>query len=239
MLRVGGERLQGGWVQPCRAARQRVATASSTSWNYEGGVKSTFVNDRVSLNGDVFFIQWDDMQVNACRIRSSRGSSTSPTPGIPRAQGVEFELSTRLFAGCDFFAGTGYQCRFDDGTLSNGVAVGEPDFQRAAACGRLRRPCIASAPSAAEARLFARAESRSPRRIFLRRCGTPRARTRTRSRTSAAAFAAGISSARCGSGTHSTPTTSRWRFVSGLAPSGFVGEMGAPRTFGARVGVTF
>jgi iron complex outermembrane receptor protein len=25
----------------------------------------------------------------------------------------------------------------------------------------------------------------------------------------------------------------------GLAPSGFIGEMGAPRTFGARVGVTF
>jgi iron complex outermembrane receptor protein len=36
--------------------------------------------------------------------------------------------------------------------------------------------------------------------------------------------------------THYIPTAFAYP---GLAPSGFIGEMGAPRTFGARVGVTF
>jgi iron complex outermembrane receptor protein len=93
------------------------------SWSYEAGVKTLLANGRVSLNGALFFIDWDDLQVYL------------PNPFVPlqffvgnagaaTSKGAELELLARLLEGCDFFAGFGYtNARFGAGSVSSGVDV--------------------------------------------------------------------------------------------------------------------
>jgi iron complex outermembrane recepter protein len=208
------------------------------SWNYEGGVKTTLVQDRVTLNGDVFFIQWDDMQVNVPNPFVP-GQFYIANAGSSSSKGVEFELNARLFAGCDFFAGTGYtNARFDDGTFSNGVAVGGKRISNAplytADFGGQYSTAISS-----KATLFARAEIVLRGDYFYDDANTEGQDAYTTSN-----FRGGVRGKylfgemwiRNAFNTNYIPLAFSYP---GLAPSGFIGEMGAPRTFGARVGVTF
>ena len=209
-----------------------------TSWNYEGGVKTTFANDRLSLNGDVFFIQWDDMQVNVPNPFVP-GQFYIANAGSSSSKGVEFELATRLFAGCDFFAGTGYtNARFDDGTFSNGVAVGGNRISNAPLYsvdfGGQYSTALNSKMSA-----FARAEVVVRGEYFY-----DDANTQSQDAYTISNFRGGVRGRylfgemwiRNAFNANYIPVAFAYP---GLAPSGFVGEMGAPRTFGARVGVTF
>ena len=209
-----------------------------TSWNYEGGVKTTLVNDRVTLNGDFFFIQWDDMQVNVPNPFVP-GQFYITNSGNSSSKGVEVELNARVFAGCDFFAGTGYtNARFDDGTFASGVAVGGNRISNAP----LYTADFGGQYSAAlntKATLFARAEIVLRGDYFY-----DDANTEAQDAYAISNFRGGVRGKylfgemwiRNAFDTHYIPTAFPY---AGLAPSGFVGEMGAPRTFGARVGVTF
>ncbi len=64
------------------------------TWNLEGGVKTTWAEGRVSANAAVFYIDWDDLQLNV------------PNPLVPaqfyisnvgsaKSKGVELELNAR------------------------------------------------------------------------------------------------------------------------------------------------
>src|SRR5205823_2292464 len=100
------------------------AYAEEHNWNYEGGFKSVWADGRVSLNGALFFIDWNDLQVNlpnplvpAQFYIANAGDATS--------KGVELELTARPLAGVDLFGGAGYtDARFGDASVSDGVKVG-------------------------------------------------------------------------------------------------------------------
>ena len=93
------------------------------TWNLEGGVKTTWADGRVSANAAVFYIDWDDLQLNV------------PNPFVPaqfyianvgsaKSKGVELELNARAAPGVDLFGGVGYtHARFGDNSRSSGVDV--------------------------------------------------------------------------------------------------------------------
>jgi iron complex outermembrane receptor protein len=93
------------------------------TWNIEGGVKSLWGNGRVSTNVAVFYIDWDDLQLNvpnpavpAQFFISNVGSATS--------KGIEIELKARPAPDVDVFTSVGYtHARFGDGAFSNAVDV--------------------------------------------------------------------------------------------------------------------
>jgi iron complex outermembrane recepter protein len=93
------------------------------TWNFEGGLKTLWAGGRVSANASVFHIDWDDLQLNI------------PDPQVPAqfyianvggasSNGVELEIGARAAPGVDLFTAIGYtHARFGEGSSSSGVAV--------------------------------------------------------------------------------------------------------------------
>jgi len=76
------------------------------SWTYEAGIKSTWLDNRLRLNAAVFYIDWDDMQLDV------------PNPLIPgrffldnigeaRSRGFECDIAARLDEHWEASAGVG------------------------------------------------------------------------------------------------------------------------------------
>src|SRR4029079_9916706 len=72
------------------------------SWNYEGGVKTSWFAERLAVNVAVFYIDWTDLQVNV------------PNPFVPAqfyianagtatSKGLEIEVNARPRPGVDVF----------------------------------------------------------------------------------------------------------------------------------------
>jgi len=208
------------------------------SWNYEAGVKTSWLGDRLSVSSAVFHIDWRDLQVNV------------PNPAVPAqfyianaggatSKGVELELNARPIPDLDLFGGVGYtDARFRSGSRSNGGNVGgnklanAPDYTAdiGVQCSRAVSGALT---------LFARAE--------LVRYGDYQyddANTAKQSAYSLTNFRAGVRAkhefaegwVRNAFDTRYVPIAFAYP---GLAPSGFIGESGAARTFGVRAGVTF
>ncbi len=84
------------------------------SWNYEAGVKSLWLGQRLSLNAGVFYLRWSDLQVNL------------PNPLVPQqfyidnagravSKGFEVEVNAVPAPGVELFSGVGYtNARFGD-----------------------------------------------------------------------------------------------------------------------------
>ena len=101
------------------------------TWDYELGVKTSWLDNRLLANLAVFYIDWQDIQVN------------QPTPGAPggfyinnagqaTSKGVEFELTARPLAGLDLFGGVGLtDARFGSGSIESAVDVSDNRLQYA------------------------------------------------------------------------------------------------------------
>ena len=212
--------------------------AEEHSWNYEAGVKTLWLADRLSVNGAVFHVNWQDLQVN------------EPNPAVPgqffianaaraTSSGVEFELSARLFQGCDFFGAFGYtNARFSGSSVSEGLPVGgnrlpnTPNYT-----GDLGGQYSVSLRS--RTTLYGRADV-----VFRGAYRYDDANTAGQEAFSVTNFRAGVREHRVfveawvrnAFDTRYIPVAFAYP---GLAPSGFLGENGAPRTYGVRAGVTF
>ena len=96
---------------------------SDSLWSYELGFKSMFANNRVSLNGAVYYIQWSDIQqLN----RLACGFQFVQNAGEAESKGFELELTAAPMQGLTLSAGVGYTDAeiTDDGGVA-GVAVGD------------------------------------------------------------------------------------------------------------------
>jgi iron complex outermembrane receptor protein len=214
------------------------AYGQERSWNFEGGVKSSGLGGR--LNGSVaaFRINWHDLQVNV------------PNPLVPAQffianaagatnMGVELELSARPVTGVEIFGGLGItHARFSDGSVSNGVDVSGNR--------------LANAPSHTADAGLQYSRPLSPAVTLMLRGEVVRygeyqyddANTMGQEAYSIANFRAGLRGKRLfGEAWLRNAFDTQYVPIAfpypGLAPSGFVGESGAPRTFGLRAGVTF
>lgn len=208
------------------------------AWHWEGGVKSLFADGKVSVNAAVFFIDWNDLQLNL------------PNPGVPgqfyisnvggaRSKGVELDFNARPHPSVDVFASAGFtHARFSDGTFSSGQDVAgnkvpsTPD-QTFMVGGQVTRP-INSRIS-----VYGRGEVWINGGFEYDDGNTAR-----QDSYSVANFRAGARSRyifaefwlKNAFDTQYIPIAFAYP---GLAPSGFLGEMGTPRRIGVTMGVTF
>ena len=95
---------------------------TETSWTYELGAKSQWLDDKLVANAAVFFIDWDDMQLSqfdptAGGFVSNAGESTS--------HGVELELAGNVSEDLSLFGTAGYlETEFGNATDQNGSVRG-------------------------------------------------------------------------------------------------------------------
>jgi iron complex outermembrane recepter protein len=208
------------------------------SWNYEGGVKTTSYGGRLSANLAVFGIDWDDLQVFVPNPFVPAQFFISNAAGASNA-GVEVEIGARPMDGLQLFGGFGLtHARFSDGSFSNGIEVSGNK--------------LANAPShTADAGVQYSWQVWSAAALTVRgeivRYGDFQyddENTLGQEAYSIANFRAGLRGKRLfGEAWVRNAFDTQYIPVAfpqpGLAPSGFLGESGAPRTFGVRVGAAF
>ncbi len=209
-----------------------------TAWHVEGGVKGAFAGGKISASGAVFHISWDDMQLNVPNPLVA-GQYYIANVGAARSSGVEFELAAKPHPEVELFGNVGYtHARFGDGSLSSGVDVSDniipnmPDYT-AAFGARVERP-VSDAIT-----LFGRAEA-----VFYGEMQFDDANTASQEAYSLVNVRGGFRSryflaeawVRNAFDTRYVPVAFPYP---GFTASGFIGEMGRPRTFGVSAGVTF
>jgi iron complex outermembrane receptor protein len=80
-------------------------------WSYEIGAKSAFLNNRLIINGSVFYMDISDMQVTEAL---STGFSFLTNAAEATGKGFELEITARITDGLSLMAGYGYtDIKFD------------------------------------------------------------------------------------------------------------------------------
>ncbi|GFE67439.1 similar to TonB-dependent receptor [Chroococcus sp. FPU101] len=74
-------------------------------WSYELGVKTSWLNDRITANLAVFWSNVDDYQI---LLTDETGFATLIANGNVETSGVELEVNAKIIQGLDVFAGFGY-----------------------------------------------------------------------------------------------------------------------------------
>jgi iron complex outermembrane receptor protein len=214
------------------------AYGEERSWNYEAGVKTSWLSNRLSVDGSAFVIDWQDLQLNV------------PNPQVPaqyyianvggaRSKGVELSLLARPIRSLDVFGAVGYtNAHFSNGTQSSGIAVGG---------NRLPATPVYTATVGTQYSVEAYRAASLYGRFDIAFTGSYEYddfNTAGQDAYSLANLRGGIRGRRAFiEGWVRNLFDTRYIPIAfaypGLAPSGFVGEMGAPRTFGLRAGFIF
>jgi iron complex outermembrane receptor protein len=79
---------------------------SDNLWNYELGAKTAWLDNRVTVDGSAFFIQWNQIQQ---LVALPCGFQFRANSGAAHVPGVDLELHARPTANLDLTAGVGYQ----------------------------------------------------------------------------------------------------------------------------------
>jgi iron complex outermembrane receptor protein len=81
-------------------------------WSYEIGAKTAFLDNRLIINGSVYYMDIEDMQVNE-QVSPMELYVTNAAEAT--GKGVELEITARVFDGLSLMAGFGYtDIEFDD-----------------------------------------------------------------------------------------------------------------------------
>lgn len=200
-------------------------------------MKASWLDHRLSLNSAVFHIDWRNLQVNV------------PNPAVPAqffianaggatSSGVELELAARPRSGLDVFGSVGYtHARFKSGSASSGVPVGGNTLPNT--------PDYTLNLGAQYTHAVSRASIYARRDITVYGASVyDDFNTRSQDAYSLTDFRAGLRNGHAfGEAWVKNAFDTRYvpiAFAYGsLAPSGFIGEAGAPRTAGVRFGLTF
>jgi len=207
------------------------------AWHVEGGAKTLFAGDRMSANAAVFYIDWDDLQL------------FTPNPAVPTqfyisnvggatSKGVEFELNARPAPGFDLFTTVGYtQARFGSGSVSSGINVegnklpSTPEYTFSAGLQYSRDVGPATIVGRADAVFYGAFEYDDANTLGQDAYSLVNLRLGLTGR-----FLIGEVMLRNAFDTRYIPLAF---FYPNFAPSGFVGEMGAPRTLTVSAGIRF
>jgi iron complex outermembrane receptor protein len=90
-------------------------------WSYEVGSKSRFLNNRVQVNADVFYVKWNNIQQGV--YLPTCAYTYNANAGDAVSKGVEFEIKAKPMAGLTLSASGGYvkaELSNDKG-LENGI----------------------------------------------------------------------------------------------------------------------
>lgn len=233
-LSVGRGYKAGGFNAASPLGRE--AYGEEHAWHVEGGMKSSWAAGKVIANAAVFHIDWKELQLNV------------PNPAVPaqfyianvgdaRSSGVEIELTARPHANVDVFGVLGYtRARFGDGSVSSGLDVSQHELptspEYTATFGAQYSRAVR-----AGATFYGRGEAVLYGSFFYddANSASQDAYSLTNLRTGVRAkYVFAEAWVRNAFDTRYIPIV----FPYG-SPSGFIGEMGRPRTFGVSVGATF
>ncbi len=208
------------------------------TWNFEGGLKSAWAGHRATLNASAFSLDWQDLQLNLPNPQVP-GQFYISNVGKARSSGVELELNGRPHERVTVFASLGYtRARFGAGTTSSGADVSgkripnTPDYTTTIGV-------QVTHPLTSAIKLYGHGEA-----VLYGAFKYDDANLAGQQAYSLANFRAGARGrlvfaeawVRNAFDTRYIPVA----FAYGqLAPSGYVGESGRPRTFGITAGVTF
>lgn len=78
---------------------------SDSLWNYEIGSKTTWLGDKLSLDGALYYIDWKNLQQF---ITLTCGFSYTGNVGAAKSEGFELETHARPFTGLELNGGIGY-----------------------------------------------------------------------------------------------------------------------------------
>ncbi len=226
----------GGWNPAALPGAE--AYDEELAWHVEGGVKGTFAGGRVSAAAAVFTINWDDLQLNV------------PNPFVPAqfyianvggaaSRGVEFELQAKPHQTTQVFGNFGYtNARFDDGTSSSGADVSDNRIPNTPSYTATLGAHV-EGPVTDRLTLFGRAEA-----VFYGDMEYDDLNTARQDAYSLVNLRGGFRTRLFfAEGWMKNAFDTRYVPIAfaypGFAPSGFLGEMGRPRTFGVSAGVTF
>lgn len=216
----------------------REAYAEEHTWNVEGGLKASLAAGRVQTQASVFRIDWNDLQLNL-PDPTVPGQFFIDNVGGAASTGVEVEATGRVHPSVDVFGSLGYtRARFSAGSVSSGVPVAGNDVPNT--------PDVTATIGAQVSRALSQGVT-----VFGRAEATLNGGFSYDDLNTAQQDAYTLANFRLGA-------RGRFVFVEGwvrnafdaryipvafaygqLAPSGFIGEMGRPRTFGITSGVTF
>jgi iron complex outermembrane receptor protein len=115
--------FKAGGINPAAPAGREVYDEEHT-WHGEGGVKATLAGGRVTATAAVFAIDWQDLQLNL-PDQSVPGQFYIANVGGAVSRGAEVEVTARVLTSVDVFGSLGItRARFDEGTVSSGADVG-------------------------------------------------------------------------------------------------------------------
>ncbi len=209
-----------------------------TSWNYEGGVKTTWLDGRVRANAAFFYTSWDDLQLNV-PVLNVPGRFYVDNVGQAATKGFELDLQVQPTDFLAAYVAFGLaDTEFLSGSESDGVSIAGNDLPYSpeytvSTGAELSFPLN---PSGLE--LFARADI-----AIAGRYAYDASNVAGQDSYALADFRLGVRHGRWflegwvrnAFDEDYVPTAIPYT----LAASGYVGENGAPTTFGLRFGLTF
>jgi len=208
------------------------------TWSFEGGVKALWASGRVMTAASVFRIDWEDLQLNLPN-QFAPGQFFIDNAGAAASSGVEVEVSARPVGGIDVFGSLGYtHARFDDGVIIGAVNVGGNEIPNTPDVTGTIGVQISHAVNGG-VNLYGRAET-----VVQGAFQYDERNTEGQDAYALTNLRAGVrfgvivveTWVRNAFDKKYVPVAFEYR---AFAPSGFVGEMGRPRTFGVNLGVRF
>jgi iron complex outermembrane recepter protein len=117
----------GGSLPPGVTFDQTRRFASDSLWNYELGSKNTLLDHRLTLNADVFYIDWKNIQQWLLLIC---GFQYRVNAAAADSKGAEFELNARPIDPLELSLGVGYQdAKITEASTTSPQRPGDPVFQ--------------------------------------------------------------------------------------------------------------
>jgi iron complex outermembrane receptor protein len=226
----------GGWNPASPAGSE--AYDEEHAWHLEGGIKGTLAGGRIYASAAAFNIDWSDLQFNVPNPQVP-GQFYIANVGEAASRGVELEVAARPHATTLVFGNFGVtNARFGSGAISSGVDVSDnrvpntPSYTLAVGTN-------VEAPVTDAVRLFGRAEA-----VFYGEMEFDDANTAQQDAYSLVNLRGGFrtryffADAWMKNAFDTRYVTLAFPYF-GFAPSGFLAELGRPRTFGVSAGVTF
>lgn len=92
---------------------------SDSLWNYEVGAKTSWLDNRLSVNASGFYIKWSNIQQ---QILLACGFQFRTNAGAAESKGLELEVRARPARGLDLNLNVGYQ----DAKITENPVIGSP-----------------------------------------------------------------------------------------------------------------
>ncbi|WP_040550759.1 TonB-dependent receptor [Pedosphaera parvula] len=205
------------------------------SWNYEVGYKAQYFDGKVETTAALYYIDWRNLQLN--QPIGLSGQYFIGNAGAADSKGVEFSALYHPYNWWDLFGSVGYNnAEFLSGSQNLGMNVGGNKLPYAPEYNANVGTQISWAPCT-RATLYARAEV-----TVYGDFKYDATNIQGQSAYSLANFRAGVRGnhwfaegwVNNAFDTHYVPIA-----IPYSTPSGYIGESGAPVTFGGRIGLTF